>query len=302
MALQFPGLQTKIAQRAVSAFESHINGNIEIGRISIVFFNKIMAYDVSVTGAPGDTLAAFEKLSVTIFPGELLKGHITVERILLENGCFNFIQEGQRYSNLNRIFGYLPKPDSLKKPLRMPDMSVNELNLRNMRFVMRNLYKGTGDNIPGMMNFRNLNVSGINARFNRIRIDNNTISCRIRDLNCRERSGYELRSLSGYFSLDSCKTAIEDLRLRDAWSDITAGHLSFGYNSGKDLKDFVNRIVLGADFKDAVLDFRSLGYFAKGLQDNKTVLNITGEVTGPVCRLRTDDLMVTSQDSTIVHI
>ena len=302
MALQFPGLQTKIAQRAVSAFESHINGNIEIGRISIVFFNKIMAYDVSVTGAPGDTLAAFEKLSVTIFPGELLKGHITVERILLENGCFNFIQEGQRYSNLNRIFGYLPKPDSLRKPLRMPDMSVNELNLRNMRFVMRNLYKGTGDNIPGMMNFRNLNVSGINARFNRIRIDNNTISCRIRDLNCRERSGYELRSLSGYFSLDSCKTAIEGLRLRDAWSDIKAGHLSFGYNSGKDLKDFVNRIVLGADFKDAVLDFRSLGYFAKGLQDNKTVLNITGEVTGPVRRLTTNDLMVTSQDSTIVHI
>lgn len=302
MALQFPGLQTRIAQRTVNAFESHINGDIEIGRISIVFFNKIMAYDVSVTGAPGDTLAAFEKLSVTISPGELLRGHITVERILLESGCFNFIQEGPRYSNLNRIFGYLPKPDSLKKPLRMPDMSVNEINLKNMRFVMRNLYKDTGDNIPGKMNFRNLNVSGINARLNRIRIDNNTISCRIRDLSCREMSGYELRSLSGYFSLDSCSTAIRNLRLQDAWSDISADYLSFGYDSRKDLKDFVHRIVLGADFKDAVLDFRSLGYFAHGLQDNNTVLNITGEVTGPVCRLRTGDLMITSQDSTLIHI
>ena len=302
MALQFPGLQTRIAQRAVAAIEPGINGNIEIGRISIVFFNKIMAYDISVTGEPGDTLAALAKLSVTVSPGELLKGNLTVERLLLEDGCFNFIQEKPHYSNLNRIFNFSPTPDSLKKPFRMPDMSVNELTLKKMRFTMLSQYKNTVTYTPGTIDFNNLAVCDINARFNRIRIEDNAISCRIRDLSCREQSGYELRSLAGYFTLDSSRTAIENLHLRDAWSDIHAGDLSFGYNSGKDLNDFVNRIVLGADFDNAVLDFRSLGYFASALQGNGTVLTISGEVTGPVRRLRTDDLMVTSMDSTLIHI
>ena len=302
MALQFPGLQTRIAQRVVAAIEPGLNGKIEVGRISIVFFNKIMAYDVSVTGESGDTLAALAKLSVTVSPGELLKGNLTVERLLLEDGCFNFIQEKPHYSNLNRIFNYSPTPDSLKKPFRMPDMSVNELTLKKMRFSMLSQYKDTVTYTPGTMDFNNLSVSDINARFNRIRIEDNTISCRIRDLSCREQSGYELRSLAGYFTLDSSRTAIENLHLRDAWSDIHAGYLSFGYNSGKDLSDFVNRIVLGAGFDNAVLDFRSLGYFASSLQGNGTVLTISGEVTGPVRRLRTDDLTVTSKDSTLIHI
>ena len=302
MALQFPGLQTRIAQRVVAAIEPGINGKIEVGRISIVFFNKVMAYDISVTGEHGDTLAALAKLSVTVSPGELLKGNLTVERLLLEDGCFNFIQERPHYSNLNRIFNYSPTPDSLKKPFRMPDISVNELTLKKMRFSMLNQYKDTVSRTPSTMNFNNLSVSDINARFNRIRIENNTISCRIRDLSCREQSGYELRSIAGYFSLDSCRTAIENLHLKDTWSNINARYLSFGYNSGKDLNDFVNKIVLGADFDNAVLNFKSLGYFASSLQGNGTELTITGEVTGPVCRLRTDDLMLTSRDSTLIHI
>ena len=221
MALQFPGLQTRIAQRVVAAIEPGLNGKIEVGRISIVFFNKIMAYDVSVTGESGDTLAALAKLSVTVSPGELLKGNLTVERLLLEDGCFNFIQEKPHYSNLNRIFNYSPTPDSLKKPFRMPDMSVNELTLKKMRFSMLSQYKDTVTYTPGTMDFNNLSVSNINARFNRIRIEDNTISCRIRDLSCREQSGYELRSLAGYFTLDSSRTAIENLHLRDAWSSDT---------------------------------------------------------------------------------
>ena len=302
MALQFPGLQTRIAQRAVAAIEPGINGKIEVGRISIIFFNKIMAHDISITGTDGDTLAALGKLSLSIYPKDLLKGNLSIGRILIENGCFNFIQEEPGYSNLNRIFNYAPLPDSLKRPFRIPDMSVDELALRNMRFTMLSPKKDTVSVKTGQMNFNNLAVRDINAKFNRIRIHDNTISCRIRDLSCREQSGYELLSLAGYFSLDSCRTAIENLHLKDTWSNINAHYLSFGYNSGKDLNAFVNKIVLGADFNNAVLNFKSLGYFAPSLQENRTVLNISGEVTGPVCRLHTSDLNVTAMDSTHIRL
>ncbi|HIZ85846.1 MAG TPA: translocation/assembly module TamB [Candidatus Coprenecus stercoravium] len=302
MALQFPKVQNRIARRVVTAIEPKINGNIEVGRIAVVFFNKVMAYDVTVTGAAGDTLAAFEKLSVSLLPAELLRGRITANRIFIENGCFNLIKEGPgKYSNIHRILNLSPKPDSLKKPLRVPDMNINDLTLRNMRFSLRN---PAGDTVErsGMMNFKNLNIEDIDARINRIRIRDNTIICRIRDISAMDCSGYELRSLSGVFSLNSSKSRIRNLHLSDTYSEIDAAYLSFGYNSGKDLKDFVHKITLGADFRNSYLDFRSLGYFAKALQGNILKLNINGEITGPVCNLVTHDLLVSSGDSTSVRI
>ncbi|HIZ87020.1 MAG TPA: translocation/assembly module TamB [Candidatus Coprenecus pullistercoris] len=262
-----------------------------------------MAYDVSIIGTPGDTLAAVSKLSVTIAPGDLLRGRITVNRVFLENGCFNFVKEGEgRYSNINRILNFEPKPDSLRRPVRLPDMSVRELTLRNMRFSMVNPAKDTAGLTPGRINFRNMHVSSINARLNRIRIQDNTIRCRIRDICADEISGYRLEALSGDFFLGPDESRIDGLRLMDSYSDIRAGYLSFGYQGKNDLKDFVHKIRLGADFQGASLDFRSLGFFAEGLRDNGLRLTVSGEVKGPVCDLGSDDLAVQSGDSTDIRL
>ena len=304
MALQFPQLQTSLARKAVSALGTNINGEIGIGRISIVFFNKVMAYDTYIAGGPEDTLASFRKLSVTVSPKDLLRGELTVQRLFLEDGVFNLRTEGPgRMSNLNRILSLQPKPDSLKKPPVIPDMNVHELILRDMRFNLRNMVKDSSDAAdPGRFNYSNMSLSGIDARINRISVKDNTVSCRIRDLSASDHSGYILQSLAGNFSLDSCETRIDNLHLIDSYSEINAEYLSFGYRSGKDLNDFIHKIRLGADFDHSTLDFRSLGYFAPGLRNNKLRLYISGEVTGPVCRLRTDGLTVSVSDSTSVTL
>ena len=183
-----------------------------------------MAYNLSITGTPGDTLASVSKLSVSISPGELLRGRISIDRLFIEDGCFNLTTEGPgKYNNINRIFNSLPKPDSLKKPFRMPDMTVDEVILRNMRFALRNPAADTIPRTPSCVNFKNLSLKHIDARINRIRIEDNTLSCRIRDLSCMDRSGYEIRSLSGSFSLDSKESRMENLHLTDTYSEINAG-------------------------------------------------------------------------------
>ena len=191
VALQFPRLQTSMAQKAASALGSRIDGDIRIGRLSIVFFNKIMAYDVSITDLKGDTLAALSKISVDISPKEFVRrGQIKVSRIVLENGCFNLVNEGHKMSNINRIFRITPKPDSLKKPVRLPDLTIDQLSLKDMRFSLLNTMKDSLGQMNGRFNYNNMSISGISARINRIIIEDNTVSCRIRDLNGTDHSGY----------------------------------------------------------------------------------------------------------------
>lgn len=302
VALQFPQLQTYIAHKTVDALSSRINGEISVDRVSIVFINKVIAYDVTLTGDKGDTLGSFQKLSITISPREMMRGNLLIQRLFLEDGCFNLIKEGDRYSNLNRIFGYLPKPDSLKKPFNCPDLTVDELTLRNMRFAIVNQVKDTLGKVTGYFNYNNISIHDINARINNISVQDNVLTCRIRSLNGTDHSGYRLRSLSGNFTLGPKEARIDNIHLRDQFSDINAGYISFGYNSGKDLNDFVNKIMLGADFRNTVLDFRSIGYFASGMKDNTLRMDITGEVRGPVCNLQSYDLEVTTGDSTSVHV
>ena len=301
MALQFPQLQTRMAKHVLSRMEGHLNGSMDIDRIAIIFVNKVMAYGISVTGEQGDTLASVEKLSVSISPADLLMGRLRINRIFLEDGCFNLIKEGSG-NNINRIFNIMPLPDSLKKPFRIPDMYIDEITLRDMAFSLQDPESGATPPDPACIDFKNLRLKSIDARINRIEIEDNTISCRIRDLSCTERSGYEVNSLSGRFSLNSRESRIDNLHLVDSWSEINAGYLSFGYNSGKDLEDFVNRIVLGAYFDNSILDFRSIGVFAESLKDNDLRIRMSGEINGPVSRLSTYDLDVTAYDSTEIRL
>ena len=116
MALQFPQLQTRIAHKAVSSLQDRIDGRIEVDRVAIVFINKVMVYGISITGEKGDTLAAVGKLSLSISPSDLLRGRIHINRLFMQDGCFNLVKEGPgQYNNINRIFRTTPKPDSLKK-------------------------------------------------------------------------------------------------------------------------------------------------------------------------------------------
>lgn len=293
MALQFPQLQTRIAQKAVAAFEERLSGNMEVDRIAVVFINKVMIYGVSITGGHGDTLASVDKLSLSVSPGDLLRGRIRVNRLFLQDGCFNLIKEGPgKYNNINRIFNTQPKPDSLSGAVVLPDMYVDEIILRNMAFSLIDNRTVRPPREDGCIDFKNLQVRHIDARISRAEIIDNTISCRIRDLSCIDRSGYEVRSLSGTFSLDSCMSRLDNMHLMDSWSEINARYLSFGYSSGKDFQDFVNRVIMGADLNSSVLDFRSIGVFAPELRDNSLRLRLSGEITGPVCSLSSDNLRI----------
>ena len=266
---------------------------MEVDRIAVVFINKVMIYGVSITGGHGDTLASVDKLSLSVSPGDLLRGRIRVNRLFLQDGCFNLIKEGPgKYNNINRIFNTQPKPDSISGAVVLPDMYVDEIILRNMAFSLIDNRTVRPPREDGCIDFKNLQVRHIDARISRAEIIDNTISCRIRDLSCIDRSGYEVRSLSGTFSLDSCMSRLDNMHLMDSWSEINARYLSFGYSSGKDFQDFVNRVIMGADLNSSVLDFRSIGVFAPELRDNSLRLRLSGEITGPVCCLSSDNLRI----------
>ena len=304
IAIQFPALQTWIAQKVVSSIEGKIDGKIEVEKVAISFLNKIMIKNASITDAQGDTLGSIGKLSLTLSLFDMAPGFLEAKRVIVEDGYFNLQLDSVKGSNLARIFRIEPKPKDTTSSGEwgIPNIAVNDIIIRNFHFNMHNKAKDTIVKPYGCMNYTHFNIYDIDVRITRAKYENKKLTCRIRNLTCKDSCGYEVKSLIADYSMDSTQIKFDNLFLKDSYTTVNARYLSFGYTKGSDVNDYVNKIVMGADFFDTSLDFRTVGVYAPTLKDNRLVLQIDGEVIGPVRDLRSSDLRVRMGDSTDVRV
>ena len=174
-----------------------INGNIKVGKVYFVFFNRLVLNEVSITdnesatGTVKDTLLSCDKLSVTLSPMELLKGNIKLNSVSLSDGIFNLQNEGVGMSNLKRILGLGKKQkDTTNK--RSINLLANSLKLKNFRFVMQNP-RNYRDRGPYCMNFADLNVKDINININSISLERDTLRANIKNISAKEKCGFNLK-------------------------------------------------------------------------------------------------------------
>lgn len=249
-----------------------------------------------------DTLLSCEKLSVGLSAAELLKMNIKLTTVSLQNGVFNLQNETDSTTNLSRIFhsnGPKQKDTTSGKPL---NLLANKLKLKNFRFTLNNplKYVDKGDSI---INFADLNVSDINININNIRLQNDTLFANVNNISGTDKSGFKLASLSCNLELSGTETRLKNLSVSDSYSLIKANYYSMKYQSAKDLSQFTDKVILGADFTDTYLNFKTIGKITPTMSDSNLAFYVTGEAVGPVANIRSKSLQVTSESGeTYVNI
>lgn len=310
IALQFPATQTFLIKKIVDSASKQINGKIDIKKVYFIFFNKIILQDISIVSTDrtplldslkahfnqSDTLVSCEKLSVSIYPSDLLRFKIRLKAVNLEDGVFNLQNEGGRgNTNLSRIFK-IDKDrqiDTTKKRGSI-HLLANSLNIKNFRFTLSNpdKYTNKGDSI---INFANLAVSDINVNINNINIERDTLFGTIRNISGLDKSGFRLAELSGLIEVSSTETRIKNLQLADSYSKINARYFYMQYDTPKDLVEFTDSVKLGADFNETFFSFKTIGRITPSMRNSTLALFLSGEVSGPIANLRSKSLQFTSE-------
>lgn len=305
--LQFPAIQTSIARRAVSSISDNINGEISIGNVYIVFFNKLIVKDIAVVSKErsplldslrknfnhSDTLLACRKLSVTLDPSELLKMKFKLKTVSLSDGVFNLQTEQEKVTNLDRILNLrkdAPK-DTAKGSL---DLLANSLRINNFRFTMNNPYKYAekGDSI---INFSNLSVSDINLNISDVHLKSDTLYASVNNISGRDRSGFKLATLRGNARVCGTEVLVSDIYIADSYSYINAGYLYMKYDSPKDFSEFTTKVKMGVDFNGSLLNFKTIGKIAPAMYKSSLAFYLDGQASGTVNSIKTDNLVVTSK-------
>lgn len=178
-----------------------------------------------------------------------------------------------------------------------PLLTYDNLTLLNSRFRMND---GNADTVllKGM-DFKHLDVTGINLYAENGSIVKDTIFGTVKMLSAKERSGFTLKNLSTEARVSVNDITLKALDIKTENSHIT-NYLSFNYGHFRDFKDFLNKVRINAKLTRTQLSLKDLNYFARSLdkvQHNNLI--VSGEISGKINNLSGKNLDIRTGSSTV---
>lgn len=323
MALQTPGMQTRLAQKVVQKLEDSIDGEISFSSISIYPFRTVVLRDLLIRdnhpfvdshGCHQDTVAWAGYISANLFNiGSLLGSEgVHLSNVTVKDGGVYLIVEPwengpkDKRDNLSRVCGFQKdKYELVDGQWRIREKEAGEqgnlfdaakLSVDGLRFVLKNHVKEK--HYPqGCINFSDMEVDDISIKGHKIAFKGGIMSAVVDGVSFKEKSGYVCEGLSGSASVGGGRTVIEDVKIQDPWSDISMESLIFSYETARAWKYFPQQVRIDGDISPTSLSLRSLGFFTRAVTGMTLMTEVKGKVGGYICDISADGLSINFPDA-----
>lgn len=141
--------------------------------------------------------------------------------------------------------------------------------------------------------------SGINASFSNAALRGDTIFSKL-NLSAKERSGFEVKSMTANMKLMPTGMAFNDLSLQTNRSTI-GNSFMMSYNDMSEMGDFIHKVRMAANFDGSVIDSDDIAFFAPTMQSWKKEIQLAGKVRGTVDDLVGRDMVIQAGTSTSLN-
>ena len=293
LLLQWPSVQTYLTSHIARQVSANLNAKFEVGKVEIVFFNRVILRDIHIEDQQGDTLLKAYRLIATISnikPGER---HIHFNQIRLQDALINLRTDADSVSNIRFIADALSSRDTLKK--NKWDFAINSVSLQNSEFTYRkHVFKGREYGVD----FGDIGITGLNLLANRIHTTTDSVHFNIQFLNFREKSGFTLNHMGSQNSISRSGININDLQIATPLSRVRLEYFRMSFSGFDAFGDFINRVGLAGSFRSSRVNLRDIAYFAPGLGEADLEVLLSGEITGRINNLKGNDINIKGFDET----
>jgi len=175
-------------------------------------------------------------------------------------------------------------------------MNIASLQIKNGSFK-----NGNRDikSEPGYFDSRNIDASNINAAFQNVRLDKDTLSANL-VLSAKERSGFILKSIKSDVKIHPQGIFFNDLDVRTN-NSIVRKSFSMSYDDMDDLSDFLHKVKMQAEFDESHISSDDIAFFAPELRSLKRNISITGSISGTVSDISGRGLIIHAGNDTYVN-
>ena len=316
IAIQFPQVQTALTHKAVEALSKKLDGEICFEKIHIKPFTTLVLKNAAIIdkNPARDSRDSIAPQIDTFFRAEYIIATFTLDGLLrqeglhlrnafIENAQMNLVIEDKENAeegdsntnNLSRIFK-LKKADP-NKPKNMNEIfHIKKVEIRNMGFAMKNYQMDRPDfDYDTGIDWNDLDVSNINIQARELMFKEGKMSGTAESISFRENCGYQVESISGKTVVGGGKTIVEDLRIKDLWSDVHLSMFTMSYANAKAFSDFISSVKIDGEIQPSILDFTTISHFSPSLQGNDLRLAVQGKVSGYVDNFTFTDITASSE-------
>lgn len=297
-SLQFKSVQTYVAQKAANYLSKELNTTVSIGGLYFKPFKSIVLEELLVLDQQKDTLAHFPKFLVDINQFSLKQRILDISTVQLNDGTFFLKDQKDGNSNLDFIIDYFDSgaPKKTTKKKKKFQILFGRIILNNLHFKYKNLKYN--EKVNGV-NFEDIDVTELNGIFEDLNTEGHIIQANIKNLTLREKSGFYLKNLSAFTTVDTNAIELKKLLLVTNKTRLT-DYYQMRFNSYRDFKDYSSKVRMKANFKNSHVSSSDVAFFAPTLKTMKLNIEIDGQITGLVSDLRAKKLSVKAGRATYI--
>jgi len=148
------------------------------------------------------------------------------------------------------------------------------------------------------LDFAHLGLIDVNLKTAKGTIFRDSIDLSIKSLTAMEKSGFQIKKLSGLAKVSINEISLRNLSLETGNSKLNS-YLSLSYGDFEDFKEFMHKVTIKADLHETSLSMKDINYFFNG-QDAlaHNTINISGKLSGKIDDLQGKNIVLSTATGT----
>lgn len=294
-AIQTFAFQTWLAQKAAAYFSDEWNTEVQIEKVQIIFFDQVEISGVYVEDLHQDTLLYSQNLLVSIDDWSISESFVEIGGVDLKYSRVNLkIYEGEEDMNFQFIADYFAtdEPPEETEPFRV---NVKRIGIDYINFSFND------ENEPPVengMDFNHLNIDYLKGEFYDFGSDDGRLFAGIKNLVVIDQSGFEIKKLTTEFEMNEKGIFMKPFTLHIKNTKLNTAYLNLEYEDSIAFDDFTNKVIFGTDILNSTIHLSDIAYFVPDLWGTEDVLNLSGQINGPINNLKIRNLDLSTLDLT----
>ena len=223
--MHLPSVQTFLGKEVAEALADKFGTKVEVGKVNLGFFNRIIIDDVMMYDQQGDSLIYASRLSAKIDYMAATQGKISVSSAQIFGLRANlYRQTAKSPANFQFVLDSLASKDTTQhKPL---DLHIGSLIIRRgaIAYNQRDVAPRSGVFSP-----QHIRVSELSSHILLNHVTDNSIDLLLKKLSFKDESGFKLHSLHFKLQADRQKATLKEFRLLMPRSELVLDDLKATY-------------------------------------------------------------------------
>ena len=290
-------VQSYLGAAAGSYFSKEWGGKVRIGALHFAPLSHIVLDKIELISPTNDTIYYGDRIACRFKRFPFHSDGLHFDRVYLRNGRYHFESlrrpNGRMGTNLDFIIDYYATEGPSKPATGHFIVEVDEVRMRNIDYIQdlpeptSALHYEHGVDIPHM---RYLGTTG---HIRRVRVDADSVTCRVVSLSTTEASGLRVEDLSMDVEVSPRTIHVTNMDLQTADSRVFMD-VEMLYHGWDEMDDYLNTVHHDVVLKPGTeVNLRDAAYWAPVLWGVDEKIAVQGHVYGTIADLHADEMVAT---------